>query len=118
MPVVTLMALHVDGVDLNRLLERLAEAVADGVGCPAGDVWASFVTADAQAIGPRRGTPTDQCPTVIVRGRARTSAQVAAALTAAAAVVASGLKLPREDIWVQWIDVEVGKVFAGGQVLT
>ena len=38
-------------------------------------------------------------------------------MTGAANAVSETLGVPLEDVWVQWIDVISGQVFAGGDVL-
>ena len=107
-------ALGADRDVVERLLVRLAEGVAEGASCPVGDVWCSFVPASAQSIGERSATPQEQCPIVVIRGRVRAGERVAAGMEAAARVVAAELKVPFEDVWVQWLDVLPGKAFAGG----
>jgi hypothetical protein len=99
------------------LLARVVNAVAEGVCCPADDVWASFVAATAQHVGRRPVGPATQCPIVVIRGRIRDAEQVAGGLAAAARVVGAQLAVPVEDVWVQWVDVVPGNVFAGGEVL-
>ena len=107
-------ALSADQDVVGRLLVRLAEGVAEGVDCPVGDVWCSFVPASAQCIGERLGSP---CPIVVIRGRARAGERVVAGMAAAARVVAAELRVPVEDVWVQWLDVLPGRAFAGGAVI-
>jgi hypothetical protein len=48
MPIVIITALPADGLDVDRLLERVVSAVAEGLQCPVDGVWASFVGASAQ----------------------------------------------------------------------
>ena len=110
-------ALPVDGLDVDRLLEQVVSAVAEGVRCPVEDVWASFVAATAQHVGRRHAEPTGQCPIVVIRARGRSTEQVAGGLAVAAAAVGMELAVPVEDVWVQWVDVVSGSVFAGGDVL-
>jgi hypothetical protein len=116
-PVVTVTALGADREVVERLLLRLAEGVAGGVSCPVGDVWCSYVPASAQYIGARVATSRAQCPIVVIRGRVRDAERVAAGMAAAARVVAAELKVPFEDVWVQWLDVLPGKAFAGGDMI-
>jgi hypothetical protein len=113
-PIVTLTALPADGATVDRVLARLVTDLAAAVDCPVGDVWVSFVPAAAQHLGLRRATAGSQCPIVVVRGRARSGEKVAAALAAAAAAVGAELDVPVEDVWLQWIDVVVGRAFVGG----
>jgi hypothetical protein len=113
-PIVIVTAVPPAGLDVDRLLERVVIAVAEGVHCPVDDVWASFVAATAQHVGRNKA---GQCPIVIIRGRARTADQVAGGMTGAANAVSEALAAPLEDVWVQWIDVMSGAVFAGGDVL-
>jgi hypothetical protein len=110
-------ALNADRDVVQHLLVRLAEAVAEAVSCPVGDVWCSFVPASAQRIGVRATMPQSQCPVVVIRGRVRADERVAAGMEAAARVVAAELKVPFEDVWVQWLDVLPGRAFAGGGLI-
>lgn len=117
MPIVVVTALPADPPTVNRLLDRLVSAVADGVACPVGDVWVSYVPATAQHIGQRSANAADQHPIVVIRGRARGDEQVAAGMRAAAVAVSTELGVPVEDVWVQWIDVVTGRAFAGGDLI-
>jgi hypothetical protein len=117
MPIVVITALPADPPVVERLLVRLAEQIAEAVACPVGDVWCSFVPAVAQGIGARIVGPDGQCPIVVIRGRARDDALVAAGMAAAARVTNAELGTPVEDVWIQWINVEPGRAFAGGDVI-
>jgi hypothetical protein len=117
MPIVTVTAMATSQQMVERMLGRLAEEVAQGAACPVDDVWCSFVPAFAQYVGQRVATTADQCPIVVIRGRQRSDEQVAAAVAAAARTVAVEMGLPVEDVWVQWVDVVAGHVFAGGAVI-
>ena len=114
MPIVTVTALPADEPTVDRILSRLVVQVAEAVGCPVGDVWASYVPAAAQHIGERRATASEQCPIVVIRGRARDVDTVLAALSAAASAVEVEIGVPAEDVWLQWIDVVSGRAYAGG----
>lgn len=114
MPIVTVTALPADEPTVDRVLARIVADVATAVGCLPGDVWASYVAAPAQHIGERRATGAEQCPIVVIRGRARDDQTILAALAAAAGAVETGLGVPAEDVWLQWIDVVSGRAFAGG----
>ena len=117
MPIVVVTALPADPPVVERLLVRLAEQVADAVSCGVGDVWCSFVPAATQTIGDRIVGSDGQCPIVIIRGRARDTDRVAAGMAAAARVTSAELGVPFEDVWIQWIDVEPGRAFAGGAII-
>jgi len=80
-------------------------------------VWCSFVPASGQGVGARAATPEAQCPIVVIRGRVRADDRVAAGMAAEARVVAAELKVPFEDVWVQWLDVLPGRAFAGGGLI-
>ncbi|SRR5947208_16669522 len=114
MPIVTVTALPADAGTVDRLLARVVADLAAAVGCPPGDVWASYVPAAAQHVGERRAAAAGQCPVVVIRGRVRADEQVAAGLAAAARAVAAELRMPVEDVWLQWVDVQSGRAYAGG----
>jgi hypothetical protein len=117
MPIVMVTALPADPPVVERLLVGLAEQVAEAVSCQVGDVWCSFVPAAAQGIGDRVARSDRQCPVVVIRGRARDADRVAAGMAAAARVTSAELGVPFEDVWIQWVDVEPGRAFAGGGVI-
>lgn len=118
MPIVTVTALPATEPVVHQLLPTLAETVAEGLSCPVADVWCSFTPSQTQYLGLADAATAGQCPVVVIRGRARGEDQIAAAMKGAAQAVSTVLKLPLEDVWVQWIDVVPGRVFAGGAVIT
>ena len=113
-PIVPVTALAADPETLDRVLARVVTDVASALGCPPDDLWASYVPAAAQHVGPRRAASGRQCPVVVIRGRARTPQLVTAGLAAAARAVAAELDVPAEDVWLQWLDVLPGQAYAGG----
>jgi hypothetical protein len=117
MPIVTITALAAESHVVEEVLARVVGDVSAALACPAQDVWASFVPATAQHVGDRRVGARDQSPIVLIHGRTRAAEAVAAALTAAAHAVATGLNVALEDVWLQWLEVTPGTVFAGGAVL-
>lgn len=107
MPVVTV---HARKPRSRALVADLPPALAAALGCPEGDVWVYVVDLDAVSTG-----PTD-IPMVIVRSRPRDPELVAAALRAVATAVADTQGTAIEDVWVQWVEVQAGRVFAGGSI--
>lgn len=119
MPVLTVHALApADGEAVPRMLSELVAAVAAAMSAPVAGTWAHFLPVAAVQQGRRAMGFDGHCPVVVVRGRARDDTVVGAVLTAAATAVADGLGVPVEDVWVQWVDVGPGRVFAGGSLLT
>jgi phenylpyruvate tautomerase PptA (4-oxalocrotonate tautomerase family) len=118
-PVVSVLALRPDdGSAIQRSLAAVVSGVAEALDAPSAGTWAHFVAVNAVHQGRQSMDFPGHCPIVIVRGTPRDKAVVAAVLTAAANAVASNLGVPLEDVWVQWVDVLPGHVFAGGEVLT
>jgi hypothetical protein len=117
MPIVTVTAIPAAAETVDRVLARLVVDVAAAVGCTVDDVWASFISAAGQHMGSRRANAADQCPIVVIRGRARNDAAIAAGLAAAAQAVGVELGVPVEDVWLQWTDVVAGRAHAGGNTL-
>lgn len=116
MPIVTITALAAEPQLVQEVLARVVTDVSAALSCPARDVWASFVPAAAQHVGERPVTASDQSPIVIIRGRPRSAERVAAALAAAAQAVAATLDLVVDDVWLHWVDIAPGAVFAGGAI--
>lgn len=117
MPVVCVTALAASDEVVNRTLAAVVSDLADALGCPEGDVWAHFVGAAAQHIGDRPAPPGAQCPVVVIRGVARSAETIGVALGAAAQAVSHALGVPHDDVWVQWVEVTPGRVYAGGALV-
>ena len=97
---------------LHAVVLDLAEALG---GEPSG-TWAHWIPMAAVVQGEDAVGFEGHCPIVTIRGRARDDGTVAAALRVTAAAVSSALRVPIEDVWVQWIDVEPGRAFVGGDL--
>jgi phenylpyruvate tautomerase PptA (4-oxalocrotonate tautomerase family) len=117
MPIVSVTALTAPDDVVTATLVAVVADVADALGCDSGEVWAHFVPAGAQHVGERAASPDEQCPVVVIRGRARSDESIGAALGAAAQAVSHALGVPPEDVWVHWVDVAPGRAHAGGALL-
>ena len=106
-----------DGGAIQRTLSAVVTGVAEALAAPPEGTWAHFVVVDAVRQGDMAMGWRGHCPVVVVRGTPRNGTAVAAVLTAAATAVADTLSVPLEDVWVQWVDVLPGQVFAGGEVM-
>ncbi|MFY9916554.1 MAG: hypothetical protein WAK18_17910 [Nocardioidaceae bacterium] len=121
MPVVTLQCLPPPDADsdaVERALRGIVSAVASALRSDPGSTWAHWVPMADVFQGLERMGFRGHCPVVTIRGRARDDDSVAAVLAGVAAAVSAALKLPLEDVWVQWLEVEPGRAFAGGQLVT
>jgi phenylpyruvate tautomerase PptA (4-oxalocrotonate tautomerase family) len=107
MPIITV---HARKPRARALLADIPPAVAAVLGCEESEVWIYVIDLDAAETG------RNDVPMVIVRAKPRDPELVAAGLRAIATVVADTQGAAIEDVWVQWIDVEPGRVFAGGTV--
>lgn len=118
MPVVTVHALpSPDPADLSRLLEQVPVRLAAALGQAPRTVWVHVVPSVAMSVGPEPRAFEGHCPQVVVRARSgRAGEVVQAGLRATAEAVADALSLPVEDVWVHWVDIKPGRVFAGGGV--
>ncbi|HWL36199.1 MAG TPA: hypothetical protein VNQ77_08380 [Frankiaceae bacterium] len=100
MPVVTITYTG-DAPDLAPVSAAL-DAVTGG------GVWVYWQVASAA---------THDCPVVVVRALPRPDDVVREGLAVVARAVAEACGVPLDDVWVQWVDVDPARVFAGGSVL-
>ncbi len=119
MPVVSVLALRPDdGGAIERTLSAVVSAVAEALAASPQGTWAHFVCVDAVQQGEQAMGFRGHCPIVVVRGTPREPVVVAAVLSGVASAVSGNLDVPLEDVWVQWVEVEPGYVFAGGEVIS
>ncbi len=121
MPVVTLHCLPPPDAEsdaVERALQGIVQAVGEALKADPDGTWAHWVPMVAVFQGLERVGYRGHCPVVTIRGRARDDASVAAVLAAVAAAVSTALELPIEDVWVHWLEVEPGRAFAGGGLVT
>lgn len=97
----------------RALLAEVPSAVAAALACPPREVWVYVLDVDLCGTGDESTTCGAR---VVVRGPPEDAARIAAALEATARTVAGVQGEPIEDVWVQWVDVAPGHVFAGGAV--
>ncbi len=118
MPVVTVESLFPpDPEAVDRLLLEVPRAIASAISCDAGDVWVYWHAVGAACSGGQLRSFADHSPVVTIRARAwRTDDQVKRGMAAAAAAVASSLGLPLEEVWVHWLELPPGRVYAGGGI--
>jgi hypothetical protein len=116
--VVTLHCLAPDDpAALDRALHALVAGIAEAAGGAPAGTWAHWVPMARVVQGPTVAGFQGHCPVVTIRGRARDPEAVRAAVRAAAVATSAALGLPLEDVWVQWVDVEPGRAFAGGDIV-
>jgi hypothetical protein len=94
MPVVVVTAPAL--ADVDAALVALTHAVADALELPPDGVYATAVTTTAGVLG---ATPRSW-PVVVLHGGRRDPGRMAAAASAAEAVVRDAWQV--EDVWVQW----------------
>jgi hypothetical protein len=117
-PVVTLHCLAPDDpAAVDRALHALVAGIAAATGGAPAGTWAHWVPMARVVQGGSTVGYAGHCPVVTIRGRARDADAVRAAVRAAAVAASDALGLPLEDVWVQWVDVEPGRAFAGGDLV-
>ena len=118
MPVVTLQCLTPDQPRaIDEALSRIVHAVSQALGSDPSGTWAHWSPMAAVYQGLHRVSYRGHCPVITVRGRCRDKESVAAALSAVAGAASGALAIPVKDVWVQWLNIEDGQAFAGGQVV-
>lgn len=120
MPIVIIRSLRGPTTeDPNRLLSAVSARVAEALGTELGDVWTYWQEVRAVMMGTRAASSFEgHAPVVsILARRGRSEDQIAAALSATARAVSAALGVPLDDVWVHWVDVAPGRIFAGGRLL-
>lgn len=118
MPVVTVQSQRpLDMGRIDRLLVAIPEALGAALSCATGEVWVYWTAVDACVNADERRAFEGHCPLVTIRARAwRPDEHVRAGLVATAEATAAALGVPAEDVWVHWVELPPGRVFAGGAV--
>ncbi len=118
MPVVTVQSQRPPDITrIDRLLVAIPEALASALSCATGEVWVDWIAADAAVSNNVRREFSGHNPLVTIRARAwRPDEHVRAGLVATAEATAYALGVPLEDVWVHWVELPPGRVFAGGAV--
>ncbi|MBI3072664.1 MAG: hypothetical protein HYY84_11170 [Deltaproteobacteria bacterium] len=117
MPIVHVHAIHPPwGKGIEKILRDVPSALGKALSCPPDDVWVYFEEVDSAKVGADCRGWKGHCPVVVIRARVRSDDAVQRGLEAVAHAVAGAFSLPIEDIWVHWVDLPPGRVFAGGAI--
>ena len=117
MPVVTIHALPPDEpAKIELTLQRVVSDLSSALQSVPGNVWANFTPMAAVREGDAPDGRRDYHLVVTVRANPRPQAQVDRGLEAVAKAVSAGLGVPLERVWVHWMPLEGGRVFANGAV--
>jgi hypothetical protein len=118
MPVITIHALPPpDPKAVGRCLASATAALSAALQQDRRGTWAQWVDVRAMQVGAEPRTWRGHCPQVVIRARAgRHGAVLQAGLKATAEAIATALDLPLDDVWVHWVEIQPGRVFAGGGV--
>jgi hypothetical protein len=103
---------------IDMCLAAATESVAMALTCPPSQVWAQYIPVAAMHMGTRPRRFNGHRPVVVLRGPTKwPDAQIRAAITSLANSVSVALDLSIDEVWVQWVGVEPGKLFCGGRIL-
>jgi hypothetical protein len=100
MPVIVVTAPALPPASEVPALARVAAVVAQALSLRPMDVVVTTVHAAATVTG---DSPIDAWPVVVLHGRARDPAGMAAAETAAQQEVSRIWSVPTDQVWVQWL---------------
>lgn len=119
MPVVVIRSMRPpDEARVDQMLADVVTGLAGALHASADDVWAYWEEVHVCRIGARRATFAGHCPVVTVRARTgRAASQIRAGLEAVARAISTSLGVPLDDVWVHWLELPEGRVFAGGRVV-
>lgn len=118
MPVITIHAPPPsDPTAVERCLAASTAALSAALQQDPRGTWAQWVDVRAMQVGTESRECRGHCPQVVIRARAgRHGGVLQAGLKATAEAVATALDVPLEDVWVHWVEMQPGRVFAGGGV--
>jgi hypothetical protein len=117
MPVVTIQALPPEeSARVDELLSQVVGVLASALETTPSNVWANFSPMAQVREGDSAHGQSGYHPIVTVLANPRPDALIHAGLHAVAKAVASGLEIPLERVWIHWVTLNPGQVFADGAV--
>ena len=123
MPVIRIQALRKEGVDIPKLLQETSAAVAGAFGLEVSQCWSTFSEIQPGEIfegGAYRGIDDNHwhSPLVMISAyKGRTEAQITNALDSVAEVVVSAFDFGPGDAFVEYRELQPGRVHTGGKVI-
>ena len=119
MPIVLVRSLAPpEPVRIQRMLSVVATDLAVALNSDAADVWVYWQEVQEVMMGARATAFAGHCPVATVLAReGRDPDQISRSLRAVASAIAGSLGVPREDVWVHWLDIPSGRIYAGGGVV-
>jgi hypothetical protein len=117
MPIVTIHALPPkESKQIGTTLIEVAKKLASALNTSSSHVWVHFEPVVDFCEGETIPSQSDYHPVVTVLANPRSEEAISRGLESIATAVASGLGLDRKNIWIHWIDLPHGRVYADGQV--
>lgn len=117
MPVVTVQALPPDNPSqIDLTLTKVVSELTAALDTAPNNVWVNFIPMAALREGNKIPGRKEYHAIVTVLANPRPEEVVSQGLQAAARAVASGLGVKLENVWVYWVDLPRGRVFADGEV--
>jgi phenylpyruvate tautomerase PptA (4-oxalocrotonate tautomerase family) len=113
MPVVTIQALNPkDEAKIDTTLAKVVNDLAAAIGTVPTNIWANFTPMAAV----REGDLKDYHTIITVLANPRPEESIRKGLKAVADAVSTGLGVKMEKVWIRWVDLPPGRVFADGVV--
>ena len=123
MPVIRIQAIRKEGVAIPKLLQEASAAVAGAFGLEVSQCWSTFSEVQPGEIfegGAWRGIDGNDWHSPLVTLSAyhgRTKEQIAKALERLADVVVAAFEFGPGDVFVEYHELQPGRVHTGGRVL-
>jgi phenylpyruvate tautomerase PptA (4-oxalocrotonate tautomerase family) len=116
-PIVTIHALPPkEHKQIGALLIEVARKLASALNTPPSNVWVHFEPIVEFCEGEVIPSLSDYHPVIRVLANPRPEEAIRRGLESIAEAVASGLGLDRKNIWIHWVDLPPGRVYADGEV--
>jgi phenylpyruvate tautomerase PptA (4-oxalocrotonate tautomerase family) len=117
MPIVKILALPPkDSNQIDDILTEVARKLAAALDTTPNNVWVHFVPLTHFCEGESVPAESVYHPVITVLANPRPEELIKRGLQAVATAVAAGLELPLENIWIHWVDLPPGRVYADGKV--
>jgi phenylpyruvate tautomerase PptA (4-oxalocrotonate tautomerase family) len=117
MPIVTVHALPPkERKQIGITLTEVARKLASALNTSPSNVWVHFEPILDFCEGETIPSRSNYHPVVTVLANPRPEEAISRGLESIATAIASGLGLDPKNIWIHWVDLPHGRVYADGQV--
>jgi len=117
MPIVTINAVAPSNLaSIRNSLIKVARVLAAALDTSPDHVWVYFLPISELCEGEKVPSQKEYHPVVNVLANPRPEDAIQRGLEAIASVIASEFSVDKRNVWIHWIDLPVGRVYAEGTV--